>query len=316
MVSVKYIPEHFIKGPTYMKAVHFFVNLDIIGIEIMISTGHSLDRIKAKRYRIKQEIDRVKSLLLQIEQGKISANTPFISTKRVSEVIELRSPYKTFKEALQHDLKELQYHFNQLKRDMVVAKEGIFKMNIANTQLQYDRHWKSATKDGVLDQQEIEKGLELAQRALRDCIRLVKVNPSEANIGITLHWMEDALRNGADLDKGDSADALNAIKEASAIRYSQADNNFRKTPSVKNLDRALHELELTEILGAEVSRKPAGWKPAGNIKHHVRSGDTLSSLSKQYYGNIGYWDIIYFENFGSIGQNPNFLKVGTVLTIP
>ena len=114
----------------------------------------------------------------------------------------------------------------------------------------------------------------------------------------------------------DSADALNAIKEASAIRYSQADNNFRKTPSVKNLDRALHELELTEILGAEVSRKPAGWKPAGNIKHHVRSGDTLSSLSKQYYGNIGYWDIIYFENFGSIGQNPNFLKAGTVLTIP
>jgi nucleoid-associated protein YgaU len=48
----------------------------------------------------------------------------------------------------------------------------------------------------------------------------------------------------------------------------------------------------------------------------VSSGDTLSSLASHFYGNDALWTIIYDANKQTIGENPDLLQVGQVLSIP
>jgi nucleoid-associated protein YgaU len=51
-------------------------------------------------------------------------------------------------------------------------------------------------------------------------------------------------------------------------------------------------------------------------KHTVVSGETLSSISKKYYDDIGKYMKIYEANKGVIGDDPNLIKPGQVLVIP
>lgn len=68
--------------------------------------------------------------------------------------------------------------------------------------------------------------------------------------------------------------------------------------------------------GASASA-PAAEKGAASAerKHTVAAGDTLSSISKKYYGTDAKWKLIYNANREHI-PNENQLKVGVVLTIP
>lgn len=49
--------------------------------------------------------------------------------------------------------------------------------------------------------------------------------------------------------------------------------------------------------------------------HIVQQEDTLSSISKKYYGTSAGWKKIYEAN-KAVVPNPNSLKIGTKLTIP
>lgn len=51
-------------------------------------------------------------------------------------------------------------------------------------------------------------------------------------------------------------------------------------------------------------------------KHTVVSGETLSSISKKYYDDIGKYMKIYEANKDLIGGDPNLIKPGQVLVIP
>jgi nucleoid-associated protein YgaU len=51
-------------------------------------------------------------------------------------------------------------------------------------------------------------------------------------------------------------------------------------------------------------------------KHTVVAGDTLSSISKKYYDDIGKYMKIYEANKEVIGDNPDLIKPGQVLVIP
>lgn len=48
----------------------------------------------------------------------------------------------------------------------------------------------------------------------------------------------------------------------------------------------------------------------------VKANDSLSKISKSYYGTTTKWKTIYNVNKKVIGSNPNKLKAGTKLTIP
>jgi nucleoid-associated protein YgaU len=51
-------------------------------------------------------------------------------------------------------------------------------------------------------------------------------------------------------------------------------------------------------------------------KHTVVAGETLSSISKKYYNDIGKYMKIYEANKEVIGDNPDLIKPGQELIIP
>jgi nucleoid-associated protein YgaU len=48
----------------------------------------------------------------------------------------------------------------------------------------------------------------------------------------------------------------------------------------------------------------------------VVSGDSLSKIAKNHYGDAAKWHQIYEANKGIIGSNPDHIEVGQVLTLP
>jgi len=47
----------------------------------------------------------------------------------------------------------------------------------------------------------------------------------------------------------------------------------------------------------------------------VQSGDTLSKIAKQHYGDAGQWRKIFEANRGTI-SDPDKIQIGQQLTIP
>lgn len=48
----------------------------------------------------------------------------------------------------------------------------------------------------------------------------------------------------------------------------------------------------------------------------VASGDSLSKIAKNHYGDAAKWHQIYEANKAIIGANPDLIEVGQELTIP
>jgi nucleoid-associated protein YgaU len=48
----------------------------------------------------------------------------------------------------------------------------------------------------------------------------------------------------------------------------------------------------------------------------VVSGDSLSKIAKNHYGDASKWHQIYEANKATIGNNPDLIEVGQELTLP
>ena len=55
---------------------------------------------------------------------------------------------------------------------------------------------------------------------------------------------------------------------------------------------------------------------AAGDTYTVVSGDSLSKIAKNHYGDAAKWHQIYDANKGVIGSNPDLIEVGQVLTLP
>lgn len=61
-----------------------------------------------------------------------------------------------------------------------------------------------------------------------------------------------------------------------------------------------------------------GSSPAASTgeSYTIVSGDTLSKIAKNHYGDAAKWHQIYEANKATIGSNPDHIEVGQVLTLP
>jgi nucleoid-associated protein YgaU len=57
---------------------------------------------------------------------------------------------------------------------------------------------------------------------------------------------------------------------------------------------------------------------SGAACYTVQSGDSLSTISQQFYGNMSSDNVsrIYYSNMATIGSNPNLIIPGQKLYIP
>lgn len=57
---------------------------------------------------------------------------------------------------------------------------------------------------------------------------------------------------------------------------------------------------------------------SGAACYTVQSGDSLSTISQKFYGNMSADNVnrIYYSNMATIGTNPNLIRPGQKLYIP
>ena len=66
----------------------------------------------------------------------------------------------------------------------------------------------------------------------------------------------------------------------------------------------------------QAPQQPAAQPAAGQDTYTVKSGDSLSKIAKQYYGDASAWKKIYEANKATIGSNPDLIKPGQQFVIP
>jgi hypothetical protein len=136
------------------------------------------------------------------------------------------------------------------------------------------------------------------------------------NMG-NLKFLLDKAAKAALIGTSDNALKIDDVLEENAETVlKNAEEIFRRNPTVDNF-RAMEE---AEGFAVGLGKQPLAYPPAGlppvspGIIHPVAPGDTLSGISKKYFGSPGYWDVIYRKNRGLI-KNPDAPAPGTKLVI-
>jgi len=271
-----------------------------------------LTAVKTAQQRISRRMRAIREQLKKIEGDP--STQPWASFKRISKISDLRSPHRTLKDALRHDLLILKSQWRDLKQPAVRQRAVEARANFRS--MAY-RTLKEAEKQGSLDQGRQDALIKESERVLGMFVGILVTNPSGKNIYAVLKQLEDTLLLGGDSSGGACHRAFQTLTIAGGKLDTKAETAFRKNPKVENFVKLLHARESDILLGGSIKWKPDGWRPAkSGTVHIVAKGDTLSGISQRYYGSPGYWDVIYLENSDVIVDSPDDLKVGWHLKIP
>lgn len=82
-----------------------------------------------------------------------------------------------------------------------------------------------------------------------------------------------------------------------------------------NLDDITLDLSVTESHAAAAAAQPAPAAQPANQTYTVKAGDTLSKISRQFYGNANEYMRIFYANRDKL-HDPDKIQVGQELTIP
>ena len=137
--------------------------------------------------------------------------------------------------------------------------------------------------------------------------------PTIDNLKILL----DKAGKAALLGTSDEALEISDVIEQNAEKIlKNAEDIFRRNPTVENF-KAMEEAERFCVM---LGKPPLTYPPVGmpplppGITYVVGPGETLSGISKKYFGSPGYWDVIYRKNRELI-KNPDAPTPGTKLVI-
>jgi nucleoid-associated protein YgaU len=281
----------------------------------MARTARLLQSLRDERQTIRKLIKKVQGQLDSIDRGLISPNAAFISRKKGKTIADLQSPHRNLKEALQHDLRALRQQLKQVRTDRRSVRREAAQQRVMASKAQLQKHIEDMHKDGVVDPQELEVAREYADRVLTGSVAVLTGNPTTRNVKLVFDALTDTQMLGAEPNAGANARAFRALAGAGAKLHANLEKQFRRTPTSKNLTKMLNGQSLAEFLGGNPETRRAGWKAAGDISHTTTNGETLSGLSKQYYGKFGYWDVIYVHNVAKIAD-VDHVPPGTKLVIP
>jgi len=132
-----------------------------------------------------------------------------------------------------------------------------------------------------------------------------------------LKFLLNKVARAALLGTNDEALEISGVLEQNAEKaMKNAEDIFRHKPTVENYE----SMEQIERFCLQLGKQPLAYPPAGmppvppGTAYVVNPGDTLSGISKKYFGSPGYWDVIYRKNRDLI-KNPDAPTAGTRLVI-
>jgi TP901 family phage tail tape measure protein len=180
------------------------------------------------------------------------------------------------------------------------------------------------TEQAIFDIEELrlepnQRALELANRVLQQQIENLTV------LGQTRdQWAE--INNNINLARINTEDYVRAINAALLVLPGlNADYGDNFVPITAPNPSVPERPTGTSLTGPVVqpaptpppaAPAPAPAAPADLGQYTVVRGDTLSGISKKYYGTFNRWPDIYNRNRSVIGSNPNLIYPGQVYTIP
>lgn len=163
-----------------------------------------------------------------------------------------------------------------------------------------------------------------------------KIKPSKDIKTATLSEAEQALKSinktlASKLDKKEAdeyrkflIDVSKSVADAAGEGLLGIGDKLSKKEirALKSIKTALKSVPSTTTVSSGLPKRPdrkVVVTPARSkyiAEHTVKSGDTLSQISKKYYGTDKKYMVIYKENKKVIGNDPNLIKPGQVLKIP
>jgi LysM repeat protein len=114
----------------------------------------------------------------------------------------------------------------------------------------------------------------------------------------------------------EALEIIDVVKQNAEKLKENAEDIFRQQPTIENFT----VMEETDKFCFRLGKQPFPFPPVGlppvsaGTIHVVKPGETLSAISKKYFGRPGYWDVIYRRNRDLI-KNPDSLAPGTKLVI-
>lgn len=145
-----------------------------------------------------------------------------------------------------------------------------------------------------------DRYLELRPESEKATLILEQRNKVERALAI------QAIKESSDFKKL-AAEALRLKKENTALRNQLAAAQAAQNPQ-PSATSAEPEVETA-------ATQPATTSARSHKIYNVVAGDTLSKISKKFYGDSNYSDVIYEANRDSL-SNPNALRIGQTLVIP
>jgi len=280
-----------------------------------------IDAIRQSQENIRTRISEIQSQLEYLDQKHIPDSQPWISFAPASNIEDLKPKFPSLREALKNDLQVLRDQLRFLADETRTARRSGLRGTALAATGEFDRDLEQLVRNakvtGRLDDHLLQRLRIASQDALRKWRAVVDNDPSPQNLkGLMAQIRQDML-----VGLGDSAGVVAALisfgNGIAKIKQS-AEKRFRANPTVENLKDYLGKTRTSLLVGGEgITGMPAGQKRLRPEKSYVvKPGDSLSSISKLFYGTEGLWDFIYFPNLKVIGDNPERLRPGIELQIP
>jgi len=280
------------------------------------SVALNRERVRARIAAIDREVELRLREIQDLEQlGPYNILVFFVDDRKwrgsqdmIRELRLLLDHYRSEHNRLRRRLGRLDAHFSAfgaVGRGLAGAREAINGMV------------KDLSSGKGVDPDGLDKAEAKVEKIILDhYLPLLKKEPTSAMICETMRALaKSSSINGSGLDDGEKPKIVKALQNAARANFAAADFDFRRLPSIRNLQRMLAAEVMINTLDAGEIPSPRGWVGA-QTTHILVAGDTLAALSLHYYKAAKYWDVIYRANVAVIGSQPEKLPFGKQIGIP